>query len=264
MKPVRLVAWKEAEGEARRKELEGLGFDATFEAVDPLRLLRTLKDNPPSAVVVDLSRSPAQGRDLGVALRIHRSTRHTPLVFVGGGAEKVEGVRKVLPDAEFSSWERVRSALDRALSRPPADPVVPSSILAGYSGTPLPKKLGIKETTRVLLVKAPDDFLSVLGSLPKGAETVSRYGKGVGLILWFVRSRRDLEKDLGKWAARVGKGGIWIIWPKKSSGILSDLNQGVVRRSGLEIGLVDYKIAAVDQSWSGLKFAVRKKGAGDG
>jgi len=176
----------------------------------------------------------------------------------------VEGVRKILPDVEFSEWDRVGSSLERALANPSANPVVPESNLAGYSGTPLPKKLGIKESRRVLLVRAPDNFLSVLGSLPKGAETVVRFGKGVELILWFVRSRRDLDKDIGKWAARVGKGGIWIIWPKKSSGIVSDLNQNVVRRTGLATGLVDYKVAAVDQTWSGLKFAVRKTGIGDG
>ena len=145
MKSVRLVAWKKEEGEVRRKELEGMGFDATFEAADPLMSLRSLEKDPPAVVVIDLSRSPAMGRDLGIALRVRSSTRHIPLVFAGGEAEKVEGVRKILPDVEFSEWERVGASLERALANPPANPVVPESNLAGYSGTPLPKKLGIKE-----------------------------------------------------------------------------------------------------------------------
>jgi hypothetical protein len=87
---------------------------------------------------------------------------------------------------------------------------------------------------------------------------VRRFSPEVGLILWFVCWRRELERDLPKWVSRVGREGIWIIWPKKSSGMESDLQQAVVRRAGLEEGLVDYKIAAVDETWSGLKFAVRK------
>ena len=258
MKAVRLAAWNEAEGTARRGELERLGHEVVFEPSGAGELLRTLKEDPPRAVVIDLSRSPAQGRDLGVALRVHGSTRHLPMVFAGGSPEKVARVRKVLPDAEFASWEEVHSALERALITPPVNPVVPDSILAGYSGTPLPKKLGIKVSSRVLLAGAPADFPATLGTLPDGATLAKRYGAAVDLILWFVRSRHELERNIEEWASRVGKGGIWIIWPKKGSGIPSDLKQDVVRRTGLKAGLVDYKIAAVDQTWSGLKFAVRK------
>jgi CheY-like chemotaxis protein len=258
MKAVRLLAWNEAEGTARRRELERLGHEVVFEPSGAGELLRTLKEDPPGAVVIDLSRSPAQGRDLGVALRIHGSTRHLPMVFAGGSPEKVAGVRRVLPDAEFASWDEVRSALERALKAPPVNPVVPDSILAGYSGTPLPKKLGIKASSRVLLAGAPTDFAATLGILPDGVTLAKRHGAGVDLILWFVRSRRELERNIEGWASRVGRGGLWIIWPKKSSGIPSDLSQGVVRRTGLNAGLVDYKIAALDQTWSGLKFAVRK------
>lgn len=108
-------------------------------------LLGVLKAQPPAALIIDLSRSPAQGRDLGVALRIHGSTRQVPLLFVEGEAEKVARVRQVLPDAIFTSWSGVAEPLKEVMARPPSDPVVPGSALAGYSGTPLPKKLGIKE-----------------------------------------------------------------------------------------------------------------------
>jgi hypothetical protein len=258
MKPVRLAAWNEAEGRLLRGELERMDHRVVFEPLGAGELLHTLKEEVPGAVVIDLSRSPAQGRDLAVALRVQRATRHLPLVFVGGSPEKVAGVRKILPDAEFASWTEVSSALERALKNPPANPVVPGSRLAGYSGTPLPKKLGIKASSQVLLAGAPSGFPAVLGALPEGATLVKRFGPNVELILWFVRSRRELERTMGKWASRVGAGGIWIIWPKKSSGVLSDLKQDVVRRAGMDAGLVDYKIAALDHTWSGLKFAVRK------
>jgi hypothetical protein len=230
-----------------------------FEEMDPASHLRELKEDPPGALVIDLSRSPAQGRDLGVAVRVRASTRRVPLVFVGGSEDKVSRVRKVLPDASFTDWLGVVEAVEDVLKNPPADPVVPDSALAGYSGTPLPKKLGIKPSFRVLLAGAPPDFKATLGELPEGVVLAKRFSSKVDLILWFVRSKRELEAGIAIWAARVGKPGIWIIWPKKSSGTPSDLQQTVVRGMGLDNGLVDYKIAAVDETWSGLKFAVRKK-----
>jgi hypothetical protein len=258
MRGVRLVAWRAEEGRARLRQLENLGYLGLFRELDPMAHLRELKRDPPEAVVIDLSRSPAQGRDLGVAIRVQASTRRIPLVFAGGSPEKVSSVRSVLPDASFAAWEGVGQALDQALRRPPKDPVVPTSMLAGYSGTPLPKKLGIKPGQRVLLAGAPENFEETLVSLPEGVVLTRRYSSTVDLILWFVRSRRELEGGIKKWAARVGKPGMWILWPKKSSGVPSDLQQAVVRRAGLDTGLVDYKVAAVDQTWSGLRFAVRK------
>jgi hypothetical protein len=259
MKPVRLASWREAEGKVRAKELKAAGHRVTFAPVDAGRLLAALKKDPPAAVVIDLDRSPAQGRDLGVALRVHGGTRGVPLLFAGGAPEKVEIVRKVLPDAGFAPWSEAGEALTRLLAAPLTDPVVPASNLAGYSGTPLPKKLGIKEGHRVLLAGGPEDFQKTLGSLPPGVTLTRRFQGRIDLILWFVRRSSELEKGIPTWAPRVGPGGIWILWPKQSSGVPSDLKQAVVRKVGLDAGLVDYKIAAVDETWSGLKFAVRKK-----
>jgi hypothetical protein len=262
LNPVCLASWKEEEGRARKTVLEDLGFEVDFHATDAGRLLRKLIQDQPFAIVIDLSRSPAQGRDLGVALRVQASTRLIPLVFAGGAPEKVEAIRKVLPDAAFGSWDDIGPTLRQILDNPPADPVVPESMLAGYSGTPLPKKLGIKSSYRVLLVGSPPDFPDTLGPLPENARLVTRFGPSVDLILWFVKTRRELERDLARWAPRVPKGGMWMIWPKKSSGVESDLHQNLVRQTGLGAGLVDYKIAAVDATWSGLKFAVRKNPKG--
>ena len=253
-----MAAWNQSEGVARVAELEELGFQVAYDPLDPGQLLQSLEEKKPGALVIDLSRSPALGRDVGIAVRVRASTRTIPLVFVGGSDEKVAGVRKLLSDAEFSSWEGVGSALKRALKAPPPDPIVPDSPMAGYSGTPLPRKLGIKSGGRILLVRAPSDFSETLGPLPEGVTLMRRFGASVDLILWFVRSQKELDDGLPQWAPRVPKGGMWILWPKKSSGVVTDLQQNAVRRCALDAGLVDYKIAAVDSTWSGLKFAVRK------
>ena len=254
-----LAHWKASEGRERARELEELGFSVRYHPVDAGRLLKILKDDPPEAIVVDLSRSPSQGRDLAVALRIRGATRFTPLIFAGGAPEKVAGVRKVLPDAVFASWDEIGGSIRESLEQPPSSPIVPDSALAGYSGTPLPKKLGIKKGMSVVLARSPDGFQERLGPLPEGARLVKRYSGDVELILWFVRSAGELERGIDRWVPRVGKGGIWIIWPKKASGVTSDLTQNGVRRIGLDSGLVDYKIASIDQTWSGLKFAIRRK-----
>jgi len=132
--------------------------------------------------------------------------------------------------------------------------------MAGYSGTPLPKKLGIKEGSRIALVNAPDDFESVLGELPADVEFVTRSSKSLDIILFFVSTERSLSRDFAKLAGKLVRNGmIWIAWPKKSSGVATDLSFDNVQRIGLNAGLVDVKICAIDETWSGLKFVYRVK-----
>jgi hypothetical protein len=133
--------------------------------------------------------------------------------------------------------------------------------MAGYSGTPLVKKLGIKEGSRVALVNAPDDdFQATLGELPDDVQLMKSTTKSLDLILYFVISERMLLRDFAKLAKRlVSNGMIWIAWPKKSSGVATDLTFERVQRIGLDAGLVDVKICAIDETWSGLKFVYRLK-----
>jgi len=132
--------------------------------------------------------------------------------------------------------------------------------MAGYSGTPLPKKLGIKEQSRIAFVNAPEDFQSYLGPLPSSAEVVTRITKPLDLVLLFVTSERALARDFAKLAEKLATNGmIWIAWPKKSSGVATDLSFERVQRIGLDAGLVDVKICAIDETWSGLKFVIRLK-----
>jgi hypothetical protein len=160
----------------------------------------------------------------------------------------------VLPDAVYTAWGRIRGALKQALAHPPASPVVPDSVLAGYSGTPLPKKLGIKPNSVVALITAPDNFAASLGELPNGV-TFRDQPPG-DLTLWFLRSRRELERGIAGMSATEGP--LWMIWPKKAAGLNTDLTQQDVREIGLATGLVDYKVCAVDATWSGLLFRRRK------
>lgn len=128
---------------------------------------------------------------------------------------------------------------------------------AGYSGTPLHRKLGIKPESRVLLSAAPVGF--ELDAVPAGAVVHTRAaGSSYDVIVAFTPDRKRLDQRFGPLAARITTAGaLWIAWPKKASGVVSDLNDNVVREVGLEGGLVDVKIAAIDTTWSGMKFVRR-------
>jgi len=132
--------------------------------------------------------------------------------------------------------------------------------MAGYSGTPLAKKLGIREGSRIALVNAPKDFQSLLGELPDNVQFLKRPTKSLDIILLFVVTERVLARDFAKLSATLTANGmIWIAWPKKSSGVVTDLSFERVQRIGLDAGLVDVKICAIDETWSGLKFVYRLK-----
>lgn len=250
-----LIHWKPEEARQRATALRALGYTVSYRPFEP-KLLRDIKQKPPAAIVIDLTRQPMQGRDVAISVRHAKSTRLLPIVFVEGPAEKVERIKRQVPDAVYTTWGRIRSGLKRALARPPKDPIVPESVLAGYSGTPLPKKLGIKPDSTLTLIKAPPDFERTLGRLPDGV-TLRRQARGTpDLTLWFVRSQKELTEDFAKVFPLTEAGALWIVWPKQSSGVPSDLTQADVRRVGLASGLVDFKVCAVDETWSGLKFVI--------
>ena len=110
----------------------------------------------------------------------------------------------------------------------------------------------------MLLGCAPDDFEKTLGDLPEGVTLRRRAGGRNDLLIWFARSRAELERRVARIGEQAGRGGLWIVWAKKASGVSGDLTQAIVRRTGLAAGLVDYKVCAVDETWSGLRFTRRK------
>jgi hypothetical protein len=134
--------------------------------------------------------------------------------------------------------------------------------MAGYSGTPLAKKLGIKEGAKVALLTAPENFDEALDGLPQRV-AIQRDPRGSGsfdVILLFVNTAAALRNRFGHAATRlVENGGLWIAWPKKALGIVTDVDENIVRRFGIESGLVDNKVCAIDDTWSGLRFVIRVK-----
>jgi hypothetical protein len=142
------------------------------------------------------------------------------------------------------------AAADGRLARPSA----------GYSGTPLPRKLGIKPGARVALLGAPAGFDDVLGELPERVSMLRRLGRpgSHDVVLAFFDSRDALARRLPALReALASAGGLWIAWPKRASGVPTDLTEGAVRELGLAGGLVDNKVCAIDSTWSGLRLVYR-------
>jgi hypothetical protein len=132
--------------------------------------------------------------------------------------------------------------------------------MAGYSATPLLKKLGIKENARLRFENAPGSVIAELGPLPGGATVVNNNEQELDLVLLFTTSRDELEARFGRLAGQLKPNGmLWISWPKKASKMATDLNENRVRETGLAAGLVDVKVCAIDETWSGLKFVRRVK-----
>lgn len=260
MARVLLVHWKAEELAERVERLAAAGHEVEATAVTPTPIRRVVELDP-EVLVVDLGRLPSHGREVADALCASKKTRHIRIVFVAGQPAKVERARSQFPGATFVQWSGIAKGIERALaSRKPAAPRKPAAVArpGGYSGTPLPKKLGIKPRTTIALLDAPPGFDTTLGPLPPEV-TVRRDARGTrALTLWFVTSARRLRTRAPKLAAQVGDGGLWICWPKKSSKLATEVAEADVRAAGLDAGLVDYKICAVDADWSGLKFSRRR------
>lgn len=131
---------------------------------------------------------------------------------------------------------------------------------AGYSGTPLAKKLGIKESARVLVTGAPKHFRKLLDPLPPGVVFVKEVSTAVDIAHVFATERRELARELGSLRKKLRPDAVvWVSWPKKSSGVETTITEDVVREIALPIGFVDIKVCAVNEIWSGLKLMVRRE-----
>ncbi len=258
---IQLVHWKEPEGRERARELRAAGLRVEYEPDAPAAL-RAARDDPPAAIVIDLTRLPSHGRELAWALRQSKKTRHVPLVFVGGEPAKLARIREELPDAGYTDWPKAARAIERALASPPREPVVPASSHF-YAAKPLAAKLGWKPGTTLALVDAPEGFERTLGAVPAGA-TLKRGLRGrAELVLWFVHSEKALRRALPRWKKAAQEGArVWAAWPKKTSSIATDLGSERVRTAPHAHGLVDFKICALDDDWSGICFVERKAGRG--
>ena len=255
MKTVRLIHWNEDEGLERQQQLEALGFETSFDCGDGVTSLRLIRSSPPDAVVIDLSRIPSHGREVAHVLRSAKATRHLPIVFVDGEPEKVKKTKQLLPDAAYTTWGRIKSALPRAIARPARNPVIPNH---NVWGKPTVAKLGVKPGFKVALLASPKGFADTLKPLPSKVTFTARPDKQVDLFLCFARAERELHAHLLALEGLADRQTLWLAWPKKASLVKSDLDGNVVRRTGLAAGWVDYKVCSLDDTWSGLAFKRRK------
>lgn len=130
--------------------------------------------------------------------------------------------------------------------------------MPGYSGTPLPKKLGIKNGFRICLVNTPADVRGELRKSMSECEVLSQPRGSPDFLMFFTKSRAELSREFSRLANELSTAGmLWVSWPKKSSGVVTDVDENIVREIGLSAGLVDVKVCAVTEVWSGLKFVRR-------
>ncbi|MBV9180657.1 MAG: hypothetical protein JO356_05040 [Acidobacteria bacterium] len=253
-----LVHWNRAEAGERAQELTTSGHRVKILSTTDTRDLGKVRASPPELFLIDLSRLPSHGRELASYFRRLKATRAIPIVFVGGEAKGIESARRLLPDAHFAQWNNIGAAIRRARRNPSRNPVVPKTMDA-YSNSPLPKKLGIRENHAVALCNAPERFERRLEPWPAGANIVPEPAIA-NLTVFFVTSQAELVHDLRPLVKSLpAKAALWIAWPKRTAKVPSDLKDSVVREFGLAEGWVDYKVCAIDETWSALCFAKRAK-----
>jgi hypothetical protein len=132
--------------------------------------------------------------------------------------------------------------------------------MAGYSGTPLPQKLGIKPGLAVATINAPTKYRRLLGTIPDGVTFSDRLKPDSSFVHVFTTKRSELEKALSILRKKIADAGtVWVSWPKKSSGVSTDVSEDVVRDVALPLGFVDVKVCAIDETWSGLKLMIRRE-----
>jgi hypothetical protein len=133
-------------------------------------------------------------------------------------------------------------------------------VAVGYSGTPLPKKLGLKAPMRLVVVEAPTKYESIVGELPQGVSLGSAADKNTDMVHVFATSRAVLSSHLTKLRGKLGdEAAVWVSWPKKASKVATDITEDTIRELALPLGFVDIKVCAVSEVWSGLKLVVRKE-----
>jgi CheY-like chemotaxis protein len=256
MTRVRIVHWKPAEAEALVETCRAGGFEVEFDATDLPLVAKTIRRTMPDALVIDLTRMPSYGRELAFAIRRTKYTRQIPIVFVDGEPEKVEAIRRQLPDAVFASRKQLCARIKAACGRRIPNPVTPPGVMERYASRSKAQKLGIKEGSTVALFDAPRDYAAVLGELPAGVELVEDPDDVHPVTLWFVRDPREYQAGLRRMRTIADRTKLWVVWRKGST---DGLTSNLIREAANEAGLVDYKICAVSSEWSGMVFARRKK-----
>jgi CheY-like chemotaxis protein len=253
MTRVRLVHWKGSEAGALLDTLRTAGYHVGYDEQLHPDGFRAIRQLPPDLFVIDLSRLPSHGREVATFFRGHKATRHIPIVFVNGAPEKVEEIRKLLPDAVYTSLALLPSALRDALAHRPATPVVPVQMMERYRSKTTAQKLGIREESKVALIDPPRSYAAAIGDLPGRAVFEEAPAAAADVTLWFVHDAAACAAALPAMRKLAVRTKLWIVWRKGSS-----VTQQFLRESAAALGLVDYKICSVDKTWSAMLFARKK------
>ncbi len=258
MPRIRLICWKVAEAEPRLTMLRAIGYHPEYDPDQSGPALRSTRVNPPDAFIIDLDRTPSHGRAVGVFLRQQKATRRIPIIFVGGAGEALQKTKDLLPDALYTRWKGMADVLDSALSRPPSEVMVPKT-MDEYAERSLPGKLGIRPGAAVALIGAPPGIESKLMPLPEGAQLRRhRAIPAAELTLLFVRC----EADLSRYRPALNEDRlerVWVLWPKKASGAITDLSLIRLRQIARQQGLIDYRICFFDEDWAAVLLGKSKK-----
>ena len=265
MPRVRIVHWKVLEAPPLIEACRACGFEIEYDDVKFPVLAKMIREKPPDVLVIDLTCLPSHGRESAVYLRRTKYARHIPIVFVDGEPEKVAATRQLLPDATYTTRKNVGSRIKSALAKKPENPVLPPDPLVRYAGRTVAQKLGVREGVSVGVINAPRNYAAAIGELPEGAEFVEDPASVCAVTLWFVGDSREYQAVLRRMTAIAGKTRLWVIWRKasfqkapRSSKKAGGLSDKLVREGAIEAGLVDYKICAVNEEWSGMALALRK------
>jgi CheY-like chemotaxis protein len=254
LKRILLIHWNATEAKQKASILESAGYKVDHESFAP-QALKKLRNDQPAAVVIDLSRLPNQGRDIAINIRHAKATRNIPIVFVEGDKQKVNQVKTHVPDALWTDYNQIDTALREAIAHPPKITVIPKSVFEPYRHTSLAKKLGIKPNTTLTLINPPKNFKKTLGELPRNIAIQTQVSAQSDLTVLFAETQKDLQKRIGKIIGKLRPNGkLWIAWQKKVTETTTDVTQATVRNTGLALGLVDYKICSIDATWTGLLF----------
>lgn len=256
MHRVRIIHWRPAEAAGLIETVRAAGFEPEYDGeMNVPAISRAIRASLPDAVLIDLSRLPSHGREIGIWLRGIRATRQIPLVFVNGEGEKLERVRKDLPDAAYASAVDLTGVLRSACRETSRSPVVPAQMMDRYKEKTTAQKLGIVAGTAVAVIDAPRDYAAILGQLPEDVE-VSEDPRSVHPVtLWFIFDRDTLFAALPRMRSIAAKTKLWIVWRK---GVEGRVSQNSIREMAIEGGLVDYKICSLNAQWSGILFARKK------
>jgi hypothetical protein len=260
MPRVRIIHWRPAEAASLIDSVRTAGFEPEYDGeMNGPAISGAIRARLPDAVLIDLSRLPSHGREIGIWLRGIKATRHIPLVFVNGEGEKLERIRKDLPDAAYATAANLKDVLRSSCRSEARDPLLPTwvplQMMERYKEKPAAQKLGIVAASTVAVMNAPRGYTHALGPLPEGAELFEDPRSIHPVTLWFILDLETLLAALPRMRVIAAKTKLWIVWRKGKEGRIS---QNAIRETAIEGGLVDYKICSLDAQWSGILFARKK------